>query len=509
MASSQRALFKNSFENVKFLCATSDIWSRSNKSFIAVSVHYFDDDLTLKSKFIACEYFPGRHTHDKVAAKLKSIFERYAIWKKVSFVTTDGAGEYTAAFKYFGDNYQSIYLSNADEDNLRWLDGNGTDDVGASAAIAGTDLNSNDRSVSASNTELESDVEDDDLLMRIDADQQSDSHMNVAPILAAGDGDRARNQSNSFQLHELPNLLGDMNRIDCAAHKLDKLGKIDALNAKNIDPNYAQLYDRVFDKLNKIWSQKKSRLSSEIFLRITGKNLIGPHRIRWLKLCQAVSATVKYFFFFFTFDIYRFLVWFLFATSQVENILSINQAKLESACIHLEIDALDEEEYEFLLNHYRIISLVATALKTLEADKYTFGLYLPTLIGLKLKLSALLEKENSVQCVPLIIALQSGLESRFGGLMDPFNENGNSVPLYVAMLSNPTFKMNFLGIKKIPANLLGRFKDMLFKAATDMNKSEYSKRTVSDQADSAIIDTPTATQGIGLFLLRKSNVNAK
>lgn len=62
----------------------------------------------MKTDFIACGNFSGRHTHIKVAEKLAGIFDRYGIKEKVHFVTTDGAGEYTAAFKYYGDNYDSI-----------------------------------------------------------------------------------------------------------------------------------------------------------------------------------------------------------------------------------------------------------------------------------------------------------------------------------------------------------------------------------------------------------------
>lgn len=132
MAEKQREFFRESFKKVKFSSATTDVWSKSNKSFIAVTVHY-SEELKLKSKFIACEYFPGHHTSDKVANKLKSIFERFGILEKVFFTTTDGAGEYTAAFRYYGDNYRSIRL----QENLEWLDRSGVGAGHGAAEIAG------------------------------------------------------------------------------------------------------------------------------------------------------------------------------------------------------------------------------------------------------------------------------------------------------------------------------------------------------------------------------------
>lgn len=245
------------------MCATSDIWSRSNKSFIAVTVHYFEDS-KLVSKFIACQYFPGNHTHDRVAAKLRTIFESYGIFDKVFFVTTDGAGEYKAAFKFYGNNYRSFEFD---------VDGHGfdgtTDDPNPTPTSDGNfDL--------LSENEANSDDDDDDFFALNDANGQRDaSDAGVDP--------------ESFRIKELPLSLGNMNRVDCSAHKLDKVGGIDSLKAKIYDPDYADLYDRVFGKLEQIWSQKESRISAECFARITGRKLIGPHRIRWLKTCEAVS----------------------------------------------------------------------------------------------------------------------------------------------------------------------------------------------------------------------------
>lgn len=70
----------------------------------------------MKTEFIACELFEGHHTNDKVAEKLNGIFQRFEILEKVYFITTDGAGEYVAAFKYHSDNYRSIQSLVVDDD---------------------------------------------------------------------------------------------------------------------------------------------------------------------------------------------------------------------------------------------------------------------------------------------------------------------------------------------------------------------------------------------------------
>lgn len=96
-------------------------------------------------------------------------------------------------------------------------------------------------------------------------------------------------------LHEFPEQplssgrFQHMNRIACAAHKLDKLGSKDALKARN-DSTYKEIHDRAFNILERIWALKASRLSAEVFYRSTGKKLVGPHRIRWMKTFDAVST---------------------------------------------------------------------------------------------------------------------------------------------------------------------------------------------------------------------------
>lgn len=274
LAASQRESMKKSFEHVKYFCATSDVWSRSNLSFIAMSVHYFEPNtFKLQTKFIACEHFAGRHTNDRVAYKFNSIFDRYGITNKVYFVTTDGGSEYVAAFKYHGDDYRSLHLSIAsDEDGV--IDDELCDDEDTCVSGSGQNTNEN---VSDSESEA-----------------GNDPHLIVRSLSDADGDDNAQSSSNDknsevFYIHELPfHLLTNVNRIDCSSHKLDKLGKIDVHDAKGRSGRYDDLHDHVFEKLAKIWKLKDSRLNAEMFHRITGKKLTIPHRIRWLKTHEAV-----------------------------------------------------------------------------------------------------------------------------------------------------------------------------------------------------------------------------
>lgn len=113
-------------------------------------------------------------------------------------------------------------------------------------------------------------------------------------------------------------------------------------------------------------------------------------------------------------------------------------------------------------------------MKTLEGNKHTFGLYLPTLFGLRnvLEKYANIETTETLACLELAKAIKAGFETRFGQLMDVNDPEGKSAPLYIAMITNPQFKMNFMGSKTIHPNVLCQLKEMLVSAAIDIQQSK-------------------------------------
>lgn len=259
MAEAQRQKLIKIFESVEYFSATADIWSRSNRSFLAVSVHYIElETNNLKTVFIACVHFPGSHTHDRVAEKLALIFTSYGILEKVFFITTDSAGEFVAAFKYFGDDYRSIRLLIEGEDQFD-SDSDNEDDYDAGEMIRRRD--------------------------RFDLNSPVYDATETFAVHDAFDYDSDTDPIDEHAQRLLPNL----SRIGCSSHKLDKVASIDALTARR-DANYAEMYDKVFEKLDKLWGLKSSRLKAEVFTEITKRKLIGPHRIRWLKTFDAVRV---------------------------------------------------------------------------------------------------------------------------------------------------------------------------------------------------------------------------
>lgn len=183
LCTKHRQHLKKLFQKINHMCATSDIWSRSNVSFIAVTVHFYcPKTLELQSRFIACSHFPGSHTANKISEKLNLIFEEYGILNKVAYITTDSASNYLASLKYHGDNYQSHRMEHT------WLD---VDDCDSENM----------------REEYESEFEpydDDDKIVC----ESNDLDEFTSNIVEEKDGP----------------LLANMNHIKCGSHQLDKLG---------------------------------------------------------------------------------------------------------------------------------------------------------------------------------------------------------------------------------------------------------------------------------------------
>lgn len=157
----------------------------------------------------------------------------------------------------------------------------------------------------------------------------------------------------------------------------------------------------------------------------------------------------------------------------------------------MEIPVFNDSEYEFLQNYQKILSLVAIALKTLEANKFTFGLYLPTLFGLRIKLNELANDLSTNICYTLVTTLQDSFEVRLGSFMNPYDhdDTGQSTPLYLAMVSNPIYKMNYMGFSRIPSHILKRIQTILFNAGIDVLRAKENE----SQSEPLVSTTTTST----------------
>lgn len=291
---------KASFRNIDYFSSTCDFWSRNNKKYLAVNVHFINVITNkIETRLIACERCTGIINNELVAQKLLRIFDRFEILEKVVAVTTDNGGEFIAAFRNFGDNYCSYEAYLEERDELLWM---GEDDEFEVREInTDTDIiPTNERVASNGNVLIESREEWDSMKNNIDG--------SLIENCGSLDDNDIETDGNNINLHQIDGIqssladyyelnpdLADINsaylpiRVACAAHTLNLVGKTDSFNAL-VDNDYSETYFDAIKKLNAIWKYStNSRKRVELVERILKRRIIKPHRIRWNRINDAVS----------------------------------------------------------------------------------------------------------------------------------------------------------------------------------------------------------------------------
>lgn len=103
-------------QGVKF-CITTDCWtSRNTVSYIAVTVHFLNDNFDLYTILLECRSMDTSHTSENLALELKDIVENWGIQDKILLAVSDNAVNIKNAIKiklnypYFGCFAHTINL---------------------------------------------------------------------------------------------------------------------------------------------------------------------------------------------------------------------------------------------------------------------------------------------------------------------------------------------------------------------------------------------------------------
>ena len=96
-----KAFIQQCLKNSKWVSTTCDIWTGGHKSFLGITVHYLEANLTRQNFAIACRRLKGSHTFKTIAKALKEILYEWGIrWNTVGMVT-DNATNFHKAFKVY------------------------------------------------------------------------------------------------------------------------------------------------------------------------------------------------------------------------------------------------------------------------------------------------------------------------------------------------------------------------------------------------------------------------
>jgi hypothetical protein len=96
-------------EGCWYYCITTDIWtSRKAQSYMALTLHYRDEDFTMCSWTLEVESFPGMHTGVVIASGLEQMLERWELNPEMcTLLVRDGAANAVLASNILGVNNTS------------------------------------------------------------------------------------------------------------------------------------------------------------------------------------------------------------------------------------------------------------------------------------------------------------------------------------------------------------------------------------------------------------------
>jgi zinc finger BED domain-containing protein 1 (E3 SUMO-protein ligase ZBED1) len=91
---------KINFKEASAVCLTTDSWtSINNESFTAITAHYLDSKLKLKSILLECLSFHNRHTAENISICLKDCVRNFHLQEKIVCCITDNAANEVAAIR--------------------------------------------------------------------------------------------------------------------------------------------------------------------------------------------------------------------------------------------------------------------------------------------------------------------------------------------------------------------------------------------------------------------------
>ncbi|XP_056132955.1 uncharacterized protein LOC130110008 [Lampris incognitus] len=181
----------------------------------------------------------------------------------------------------------------------------------------------------------------------------------------------------------------------CACHLLNLVAITDAEIAEKKMDTYKRLSRAAFGKCQAMWNNTgRSYMAAEVVEDHCRLQLIRPNQTRWNSTFMAV-----------------------------ERIIRIIQEKGEEAirniCEEFKLKTLTQAEIAFLTDYCSVMKPLVKALNILQSETNThLGWLLPVICQLQAKLKR--QETSSKMCLPLIKAIQDGVQKRFGVMMmDP------------------------------------------------------------------------------------------
>lgn len=94
---------KSLTSTVESACLTTDCWtSRNNESFMAITIHFIDNEFELKSILLGCHSFNSNHTANNLAQEIEHVLNSWNLYNKITFAVSDNAYNIKNALNILG-----------------------------------------------------------------------------------------------------------------------------------------------------------------------------------------------------------------------------------------------------------------------------------------------------------------------------------------------------------------------------------------------------------------------
>ncbi|XP_029347746.1 uncharacterized protein LOC115034586, partial [Acyrthosiphon pisum] len=86
-----------------YICATADIWSANNRSYMGMTCHFIDEKTYFRQSYvIGCIRIKGSHNYQNITEVITEIAKTYKIdLSKITHIVTDNASNFGKAFRVF------------------------------------------------------------------------------------------------------------------------------------------------------------------------------------------------------------------------------------------------------------------------------------------------------------------------------------------------------------------------------------------------------------------------
>ncbi len=92
---------KTELSNTDHVCLTADLWSAKTRSFLGVTAHWLQSDLSRKSVLLACRRKIGSATFEVLAQSLEEIMKEFGVQNKTVGCVTDSGSNFLKSFRLF------------------------------------------------------------------------------------------------------------------------------------------------------------------------------------------------------------------------------------------------------------------------------------------------------------------------------------------------------------------------------------------------------------------------